>query len=159
MHQKELSLWLRAVVVIGWITCGLLAFAVMPKLAMDAATDLPEFSHLARPCLILFWIGMAPVVLALWHAWRIFTEIGRDNSFCEENARRLRWISLLALGDTVLCVASGVFLLLCNALHPGIFLLMLLIAVVGLGMFAASAALSHLTWKAAALKAENDLTI
>ena len=159
MKQKELSRWLRGVVVIGWIACLLLSVVVFPKLATDAALDLPEFSHLAMPCLAVFWLGMVPVVLALWYAWRIFGEIGRDNSFCRENAKRLRIISWLALADTVLCVLSMVALLLLNALHPGIFLLMLLIAVIGAGLTVAAAALSHLTLKAALLQEENNLTV
>lgn len=159
MNQKELSRWLRVVVVIGWVACALLSLAVVPKLAMDAAMDYPEFSYLAWPCLALFWIGMVPVILALWHGWRIFGEIGRDNSFCLENARRLRAISHLALADTVLCVVAIFALLVLGALHPGILLLFLLIAVVGAGLTVAAAALSHLTMKAAALQEESDLTI
>ena len=159
MRQKELSRWLRCVVVIGWIACLLLAGVVVPKLAADAAVDLPEFAYLAMPCLAIFWLGMIPVILALWYAWRIFGEIGRDNSFCRENARRLRIISWLALADTILCVLSMIALLLLNALHPGVFLLMLLIAVIGAGLAVAAAALSHLTLKAALLQEENDLTV
>lgn len=159
MKQKELSRWLRVVVVIGWIACALLSVVVVPKLATDAATDWPEYAYLAMPCLAIFWLGMVPVVLALWYAWRIFGEIGRDNSFCRENARRLRVISWLALADTVLCVVSMIALLLLNALHPGIFLLMLLIAVIGAGLTVAAAALSHLTLKAAILQEDSDLTI
>ena len=159
MKQKELSRWLRIVVVIGWIACALLSVVIVPKLATDAAMDLPEFSYLAMPCLAIFWLGMIPVALALWYAWKIFGEIGRDNSFCRENARRLRVISWLALTDTVLCVLAMIVLLLLNALHPGIFLLMLLIAVIGAGLTVAAAALSHLTLKAAILQEESDLTI
>lgn len=159
MKQKELSRWLRAIVVFGWVCCALLSAVVMPLLAREAAVEAPDFAYLRWPCLVIFWIGMVPVALALWHAWGIFTEIGRDNSFCEENARRLRAISLLALADTLLCGLSAIILFVCGALHPGIFLLLVLIAVIGLGMFVASAALSHLTWKAVALKEENDLTI
>ncbi len=159
MKQKELSRWLRVVVIIGWCTCALLSVFVAPKLAQDAALDIPELAYLEWPCLAIFWLGMAPIVIALWHSWQIFGEIGRDNSFCRENARRLRIISGLALADTVLCLLSIVLLLLLNALHPGVFLLMLLIAVVGAGITAAAAALSHLTLKAAILQDENDLTI
>ena len=159
MKQKELSLWLRAIVICGWIGCVVLSAVILPVLARDAAEAAPELAYLRWPCLALFWVGMVPVALALWHSWKIFGEIGRDNSFCEENARHLRAISLLALADSILCTVSTVFLFVCNALHPSVFLLMLLILLVGLGMFAASAALSYLTWKAAALKAENDLTV
>ena len=159
MKQKELSRWLRVVVVVGWIACALLAFPVAPKLAMDAAADVPELAHLAWPCLAILWIGLIVVAIALGYGWRIFGEIGRDNSFCRENARRLRVISLLALADTCLCILSMVMLLVLNALHPGVFLLMLLIAVVGAGIAVAAAALSHLTLKASQLQDENNLTI
>lgn len=159
MNQKELSRWLRVVVVIGWIACALLSVLVMPKLAADTVLMYPEFKHLARPCMVLFWIGMLPVILALWHAWMIFGAIGRDNSFCRDNARRLRIISVLAMTDTILCVAAILALLALGALHPGVFLLLLLITVIGAGIAVAAAALSHLTLKAAVLQDENDLTI
>lgn len=159
MKQKELSVWLRAVVVVGWVACVLLAWPIAPKLAEDAATDIPELAYLAWPCLAVFWLGIIVVAVALWYGWRIFAEIGRDNSFCAANARRLRAISHLALIDTMLCLAVIVALLLLHALHPGVFLLLLLIAVIGAGITVAAAALSHLTMKAAALQKENDLTI
>ncbi len=159
MKQKELSRWLRAVVVVGWIACLLLAWPVAPKLAQDAAADVPELAYLAGPCLALLWLGLAVIAAALWFAWRIFAEIGRDNSFCRENARRLRVISFLALADTILCIVAILALLALRALHPGVFLLMLLIAAVGAGIAVAAAALSHLTLKAALLQAENDLTV
>ena len=132
------------------------------ELAVDeseAAADIPELAYLAWPCLGLFWVGLAIVAAALAFAWRIFAEIGRDNSFCAENARRLRIISGLALTDTLLCAAGIVALFLLRALHPGVFLLLLLITAVGAGITVAAAALSHLTLKAAVLQDENDLTV
>lgn len=159
MRQKELSRWLRAVVIVGWCACALLAYPVAPKLAQDTATDIPALAYLAWPCLAIFWIGLAVVAVALLYGWFIFREIGRDNSFCRENARRLRVISWLTLADTVLCILSILALILLHAMHPGVFLLMLLIALVGTGITAAAGALSHLTLKAALLQDENDLTI
>ena len=159
MTQKELSRWLRAVVIVGWCGCGLMAFWIMPELSREAAWAFPEFAYLKLPCLILFWCALVPVIAALWFAYQIFGEIGRDNSFCKENARRLRIISRLALGDTVACLAAMAALLVLNALHPGVFLLMLAVVVVGAAVTVASAALSHLTLKAANLQDENDLTI
>lgn len=159
MKQKELSRLLRGIVIIGWIACALLACPVAPKLAHDAAVDAPELAYLAYPLLSVFWIALAIVAVALLFGWKIFGEIGRDNSFCPENARRLRIISWLALADTVLCIVCIMALLLLRALHPGIFLLLLLIAVIGSGIAVSAAALSHLTLKASALQTENDLTI
>ncbi len=159
MKQKELSRWLRSVVVVGWCACGLLSFVVAPYLARDAVLMAPELKSLAIPCLALFWTAMVLVAVALWHGWKIFGEIGRDNSFCADNARRLRIISRLALTDAVLCLAAIVLLLFFRGLHPGVFLLLLLITAIGAGISAAAAALSHLTMKAAAIQDENDLTI
>ena len=159
MKQKELSRWLRGIVVVGWFTCALLAWPIAPKLARDAAFDAPEMEGLIWPCLTFCWLGLVVVAVALWFAWQIFGEIGRDNSFCRANARRLSVISKLALADTVLCILSIVVLLLLGAMHPGILLMMLLIAVVGAGIAAAAAALSHLTLKAAILQEDSDLTV
>ena len=159
MRQKELSIWLRAVVVIGWIACALLAWLIAPRLAQDAVDTAPDFARLAWPCLMLFWLGLAVVAIALWFGWKIFAEIGRNNSFCRENARRLRTISWLALGDSLLCILGIAVLLCLQSLHPGVFLLLLLLTVIGVGITVAAAALSHLTLKAALLQDENDLTI
>lgn len=159
MSQKELSRWLRAVVIVGWCGCALMAAWVMPELAREAAWVFPELNYLKWPCLIFFWCALVPVVVALWFAYKIFTEIGKDNSFCTENALRLRIISRLALADTVACLAAMAVLLLLNALHPGVFLLILAVIVVGTAVTVAAASLSHLTLKAANLQDENDLTI
>lgn len=159
MKQKELSRWLRGIVIVGWFTCALLAWPIAPKLARDAAFDAPEMEGLIWPCLTFCWLGLVVVAVALWFAWQIFGEIGHDNSFCRKNARRLTMISRLALIDTVLCILAIIFLMLAGAMHPGVLLLVLLIAVIGAGFTVAAAALSHLTLKAALLQEENDLTV
>jgi len=159
MKQKELSRWLRAVVAVGWCACVLLSVWILPTLAQETAMGNPEYAYLVWPCLAVCWIGLIVVAVALWFAWLIFGEIGRDNSFCRKNASRLSTISHLALADTVLCLISIVLLIVLNAMHPGLLLLALLIAAIGAGIAAAAAALSHLTLKAALLQEENDLTV
>jgi len=159
VKQKELSRWLRVIVIVCWIGCALLAGLVMPWIARDAAQMNPDLAYLQWPGLVVFWVAVVPVVVALAEAWEIFGQIGRDNSFCMENARRLRVVSYLAAGDTALIIVSMTVLAILNALHPGVFLMMLAVLILGTAAAVASAALSHLTAKAAALKAENDLTI
>ena len=159
MSQKELSRWLRAVVIVCWCGCGLLGVWLVPAIAQETADLNPELAYLKWPCLIFFWCALAVVVAAFGFAYQIFAEIGRDNSFCAANARRLRIISHLALGDTVAWIACTVLLTILAPMHPGIFLLMLAVTVLGVAMTVAAAALSHLTLKAASLQDENDLTI
>lgn len=159
MKQSELSKWLRLIVVAAAACCVVLGAVLIPMLGRAEIKAMPELAWLFWPCLIFFWITELVVLAALWQAWRIFTEIGRDNSFCAENARRLRTISRLALTDCGLYTVCAVVLALLGALHDWSVFVFAGIVVFGLAVAAAAAALSHLTFKAAAMKDENDLTI
>jgi hypothetical protein len=93
MQQKELSVWLRAVVILIFLCCLFLAFIVIPEQSDEYLMRHPDYAPLFLPGLIFFWVTLLPVFASLLLAWRIFAEIGRDNSFCEKNALRLRGIS------------------------------------------------------------------
>ena len=152
MKQKELSRWMKAIVVLGFICVLFLDAVWVPELGKDLAGNTPELQHMFWPCLIYFWISTIPVMVFMALVWKMATEIGRDNSFCMKNALRLRTCSLLAAADTLYYIIGGVVLLSMNLLHIGI-------AIIGLGVCAVGAALSHLTRKAADMRSENDLTI
>ena len=150
MKQKELSVLLRVVVALAAVA-GLIFFAVLAAVTLPAAGG--ESRH------ILFLGGLLllliPLYLAMIDLWKIFTEIGRDHSFCMENARRLRRISFYALFDTVLLLGAVAGALALRINPYGL----ILFALLGLAATAACAALSHLTRKAAALQSESELTI
>ncbi len=150
MKQKELSLLLRAVVALAAVVAAI-SFVVLLLVALQAAKNQNWQTLPLLGVLILF----IPLFLAMHDLWRIFAEIGRDNSFCAENARRLRRISFYALFDTVLLLAGVVSALLLKR-NP---YALIFAALMGLAATVACAALSHLTYKAARLKDENDLTI
>jgi len=159
MQQKELSVWLRAVVILIFLCCLFLAFIVIPEQSDEYLMRHPDYAPLFLPGLIFFWVTLLPVFASLLLAWRIFAEIGRDNSFCEKNALRLRGISRLALLDTVLYILFAVVQACLGQLHPEFIPMYLAVIFVGAAMTITTAALSHLTRKAADLKSENDLTI
>lgn len=159
MKQSELSKWLKIIVVVAAVCCIVLGAFLIPELGREEAVATPDLAYLFWPCLIFFWITDIIVLAALWQAWQIFTEIGRDNSFCAENAGRLRNISRLAAADSILYAVFAVVLVALNAMHPGVLLIFAGLVLVGLAVAIAAAALSHLTQKAASLKDENDLTI
>lgn len=100
-----------------------------------------------------------PCFAALFFGWKIAANIGRDNSFSYENAKYLGTISILAGADSAFFFAGNVVLLFLNMSHPGIALFSLFAVFAGTAICAICAALSHLVQKAAAMKAENDLTI
>ncbi|MBQ4384065.1 MAG: DUF2975 domain-containing protein [Firmicutes bacterium] len=157
MNQKNLALWLK-IIVIGVGIAGLLIyFWLLPTIGKDLAVE--EFKHLYWPYLITIWVTAVPIYWALVLAWKIFTNIGLDNSFCEENAHYLKKISILAACDCAyffIMTVIGTFL---NAVHPGILLIALFAIFTGIAIAVATAALSHLVYKAAALQDQSDLTI
>lgn len=159
MKQKELSVYLRAIVILGAFCVLMLGGLIAPELGREFAQGNPEIAYMFWPCLIFIWITAVPVTVTLVLVWLIAVEIGRDNSFCLENAARLRTISLLAAIDTVLYFLAAAVLAGLKMLHISIFILISGIIAVGAACIITAAALSHLTRKAADLKADSDLTI
>ena len=172
MKQKELSILLRAVVVL----CGLVWLFFANWFGRMLGLAIVEGVYaLAYP--LFLCLMLLPPLVVFWDAWNIFTQIGRNNSFCVANARRLRRISHCALIDTVLVVimivygliyrfatfaadmaSSDIISLFGNDLFEAV-IRWLFVAFVGVAVTIAAAALSHLTLKAADLQDENDLTI
>lgn len=159
MKQKELSLWLRAVVILVALAVLFLAVVFVPDMGEELARQNPNLDFMYMPCLIYVWVTVLPVAAALVLSWLIFTDIGRDNSFSAANAARLKGISILALADTALYILAAFLLAFFHALHPGILVVIVCVVFMGISLTVAAAALSHLTRKAALLKSENDLTI
>lgn len=154
MKQKELARWLRAIVLLGAACVLALGVGITAHLWLGMGEELPS-RWLAVP----LWISVVPVGWFLALVWQMAGEIGRDNSFCMENARRLKTCAALALADTVLYALVGPAMTLAGQLPGRTLAVVVLIVAVGLAMAVCCAALSHLTRKAAELKLENDLTI
>lgn len=159
MNQKTLSRWLKVITVV----LGLMGIAfyagVFPQLVSDFGEMFPEFKHLVLPSLIGIWASGVPCYISLVLFWRICTRIGQDRSFCTENAKSLQYIGLLAIFDSLLCLAVTVLLVVNGAINPGTYIIAFTIMFAGAAVAVAAMALSHLVMKAALLKDENDLTI
>lgn len=159
MNQKNLSTWLKGIL-IGAAICGLIVYAgILPFCSYEIVRTNPSYSGYFYPWMIFLWITAIPCYMALVYGWRIFTEIGRDNSFSYENAESLKQISRLALLDTVYFFIGNLIFLFLQMSHPGVVLLSLLVDFVGIAVTIVCAALSHLVYNAAALKEEQSLTI
>ena len=159
MKQKELSILLRAVVVL----CGVVWLFFLYWFGKEFILSLIEPDWDQPVCLLRFLL-LIPVLISMVDAWRILARIGKNNSFCVENAKGLRRISFCALTDTVLVIVWGLYAYFHDS-EPfaygseWFYVLLLVVAVIGVTATAAAAALSHLTLKAADLQDENDLTI
>ena len=160
MDQKKLALWLKIIIIVtalcGIAICGL----VLPMVGQSIADSYGgEFDYAFWPCLIFLWICALPCFAALAIGWRIASNIGRDRSFTEENAKLISVISILAAADSVFFFVGNVVLLCFSCNHPGFVVLSLVVTFVGIAVSIGLACLSHLVRKAAGLQAESDLTI
>ena len=156
MKQRNLALMLKTVT-IGTAFCGaVIFFYIFPVWGNSLAEMYPEFYHCYLPWLIFIWITAIPCFCVLHLVWRIASEIGKDNSFSQDNARYLKYISVLAFADTAIFFAGNIIYLLLNMNHPSVILISLIIVFIGVAVSVTSALLSHLVLKAAQLKEEND---
>ena len=158
MTQSKLAGLLKLINIGLGIIGACVYFLILPGIGQDWAAE-EGYGGYFWPWLLFLWGTGIPCYVALFEFWGICTEIKRDNSFCEENAIRLKTISLLILGDVAYFFAGNLIFMALGMSHPGIVLLSLAVDVVGVGIGIAAAALSHLVYKAAVLKSENDLTI
>ncbi len=159
MEQLTLSKWLKGII-IGIGICGLvILLLVIPSYGQDLAVQNPEYTYCYWPWMIFLGVAGIPCYVVLVFAWKVASNIGKDRSFSMENARLFQWISYVAAIDSVYFFVGNIVLLLLNMSHPGVTLLSFIIVFVGVAVTVASAALSHLVKKAAALQEQSDWTI
>lgn len=159
MKQKELSLWMKALDIFMMCGCLLFAYVLVPLEAYEAGLNHPEWPDPIPVGLAFGTVAIIAPVAAGVVAWRIFTRIGQDNSFCVENAKALRAISYLAVAEIVVFFLASLALLMVGILSGGYVLILLVVIVVFVALAVIAAVLSHLTLKAARLQDENDLTV
>ena len=158
--QKALSNWLKAVVIGMGILGAIVYGVVLPVGWREATADHLTLGGTAYWIRMGFlWVTAIPVYIALLYAWKVFTEIGDNNSFSFVNAKYLKNVAILALVDTVYYFVGNVVLFFADINHPGVLLVSFLICFVGAAVVIVSGALSRLVLKAAELKEENELTI
>ena len=139
---------------------GLLAaFVLLPALASAMLEEYPAYQKWYWPSLVYCWIVLLPGFAGLWEFWKICVQIGRDDSFSQENARSLFRICLLALTMAALLAAGVAALCLLGMGLPALLIAMLGFAAACALVALLANALSQLVRRAAAIKSENDLTI
>lgn len=159
MSQSALAKWLKAIIIEVGI-CGFVIYAFMiPECGRYFTALYPEFSHCYYPWLVFIWITGIPCYTVLVLAWKVAVNIQKDNSFSVANARLLKWVAVMALGDVTFFFIGNVVFWLLDMNHPGIVLASLLIVFIGVAVAVAAVALSHLVTKAAVLQEQTDLTI
>ena len=157
MKRLGLVRTLKGTIIFLAVMAALCYIEIFPDAIEEMGRQNANVTWLVTPGTIAVSISAIPIAIALVLFWRICTEIGRDNSFCHQNARWLSGIGVCALIDTGYC-AIGTVTLEIIAGSP-IWLLGTAVCMVGLAIALAAFLLSHLVLKAADMKDENDLTI
>lgn len=159
MEQKNLSNWLKCIL-IGIGILGLFFYTVViPIFGIDLRTQYPEFSNRFWPWLAFIMVSGIPCFIVLSLSWKIASNIGRNQSFSEVNAKLLKLISGLSAGDAVFFFIGNILLLLFNMSHPSVVLVSFVVVFAGIAVSVTSAVLSYLVKKAAILQDQSDWTI
>ena len=159
MKQTSLAKWLKAIL-IGVGVCGLIVYAlVLPMVGKELIDGREELQGYFWPWLVFLWATGVPCYAALVLGWKIAGNIGEDRSFSLDNAKLLKGIAGLAVGDAGFFFLGNLIFLFLNINHPGVVLFSLIVEFAGVAIAVVAAALSHLVRKAAELQDQSDLTI
>lgn len=159
MEIKKLSKLLK-VILTGLFILSIILYAfVIPLIGKTIAEANPEFSSWYLPWLIFICLTSIPVFMALFYSAKISKNISNDMAFTEENSKYLKYISKLALTDSIIFFIGNIVMLLFNMNHPSVLILSFWISFLGLSLYVIFSLLSYFVSKAAILKDENDLTI
>lgn len=159
MSQKTLSI-LAKIIIILFAVLGIAFYGIaVPFGGRDLLSDAPELQYCYFPWLIFIELMVIPDYLVLGFAWKIAGSIGKGKAFSKDNGKRFRSISLISLITTVYFFVGNTVFFLLNMNHPAVYIVSFALAFIGASIAAASAILSYLSNKAAALQEESDLTI
>ena len=93
MKQLEMARWLKLITVIAGGIGTFFCFVIVPSWSRDFIEKYSDIEYLWNYFVAFIWITAVPCYLALYKFWGICTRIGRDCSFCMENAAALKTIS------------------------------------------------------------------
>ena len=160
MRQMEMSGYLKAVTigVLGILLAFVLWF--LPLVLEGPLVEVAGARGYRGTCILII-VSAVPVFLCLVKFWGICDSIGRDASFSEENAWRLKRMSQYMLADMVLYVGfllwffwDGWYLRAAWLVFPILLAIFICVTVTVL-----CAALSHLVQRASEMQKEQELTI
>lgn len=158
MNRKNLSIWLKTIIVCIGI-CGALIYVLVLPIISDVLQPFASDVSAKYLWLSLLWLSGLPCYAVLIFSWLVCRDIENGRAFSVENAKRLRIISILSGADTIFLLLGNTILFLLEKNNIFTMAFCALIAFLGVAFSVAIAALSHLADRACELQEECDLTI
>ncbi|MGX4670067.1 DUF2975 domain-containing protein [Cerasibacillus sp. JNUCC 74] len=159
MKQKELSNWLKVIIVI----CGILGllFCVYfgPEIGKEVLLNSEKMKVLYNPFIVFIWITGIPFYIALILGWKICLDISTNQAFSIKNANRLKQISVLAMIECFLYFVALIYLFIVKSISINMLIIILLILFFAFVISVLTSILSQLVREANKIKTDNDLTI
>ncbi|GGP16380.1 DUF2975 domain-containing protein [Oceanobacillus neutriphilus] len=157
--KRGTTIFLKAIVILIGLTVLTLCIFLLPWLANDTAKMFPEYAYLKYPVLIGLYVTAIPFFIALYQAFRLLNRIDNNTAFSEFSVKALNNIKYDAMIISFIYIIGAVFLLIVNALHPGIALIGLTIILASAVIAVFAEVLQRLLRNAIDMKSENDLTV
>lgn len=131
----------------------------LPMIAGSASLSNPEYAFLKWPVTLGIWATLIPFFMAFVYAHQLLQQIDVMDPFSEHSLKALLGIYRCALAISLMYVVGMIFLLVFNALHPGILIMGVSLLLVAICIALFSKILYALFSQALALKNEQELTI
>jgi len=159
VKQKELSLWLKLIIVLCGCFGLLFCLYIGPETGRAVLLSSEILKGLYKPFVLFIWITGIPFFSALFLGWKLCSDIASDKAFTVKNANRLKRISILSMSEGVLYIGGLRYIFAAGSYHTSILVILLLILFFSVVISIFTSLLSHLIRKASEIKDDNDLTI
>jgi len=159
MRQKELSAWLKLIIVFSGIFVLLLCIYIGPEMGRRFLLDSAKLKELYKPAIAFIWMTAIPFFIALVLGWKICSDIGSDQAFTANNGYRMKIISILSIIEGALYVSALFYISVVGSYQTNVLIFLLFILFVSVVISVFTSMLSHLVRKASEIKQDNDLTI
>ncbi|MCR5604979.1 MAG: DUF2975 domain-containing protein [Lachnospiraceae bacterium] len=159
MKQDGLARWIKFVIA-GVGICGLIVYLViMPRFGAYLVKQNTMLEKNVLPWLIMIWVSAIPCYAVLVLGWKVADNIRQDRTFSYDTAKYLKWVSYLAMADSVFVFITHVIFLLLDISAAVVMLVIIIVVFFGVSISVCAAAVSHLVIKAADIQEENELTV
>ncbi|WP_242310106.1 DUF2975 domain-containing protein [Bacillus cereus group sp. BfR-BA-01331] len=159
MKQKELSLWLKLIIILCGCFGLLFCIYIGPETGRAVLLVSENLKGLYKPFVLFIWITGIPFFSALFLGWKICSDIASHQAFTVKNANRLKRISILSMTEGVLYIGGLLYIFAAGSYHTSILVILLLILFFSVVISIFTSLLSHLIREASEIKDDNDLTI